>query len=320
MAKSSVAKTGRSGPEQTGQLRLRLYDGSREPIAADRKYLVRILDGRQTELLSKDLKGPEKLFDVPFHDNLDDRYCVLVSAKDCADTGFYPVIVTQDIPAVVDLMLVPKSPEFDFAEADWDRVKANRPGAFAALSYGAPAKNARARYDELLKKPRQAATLWNILTSMRDAHLPQGCPIDYLREIIWDGDLAPNDDRFFGFASLELLRQLQIATHQGAFAIEPNPAMFHKDATSSFKQVAFGEANLQITFHEGSTKRVEGDTWVRIEPDIDYYKDLTAHALLEVIPHRLTGSKTDPAAVYVLRWIAGRHAGLAEFNPPYELA
>jgi hypothetical protein len=42
-------------------------------------------------------------------------------------------------------------------------------------------------------------------------------------------------------------------------------------------------------------------------------EDLLAHGLLEVLP----GSTTDPLQVYILRWIAGRHAGVPEFDPPY---
>ncbi len=56
-----------------------------------------------------------------------------------------------------------------------------------------------------------------------------------------------------------------------------------------------------------------------VEPDIDYFKDLAAHALLEVIANALTGDLTDPKNVYVLRWIAGRRAGVPEFNPPYTI-
>jgi len=51
--------------------------------------------------------------------------------------------------------------------------------------------------------------------------------------------------------------------------------------------------------------------------NIDCYRDLMAHALLEVAPHGLTGGKTNPVTVYVLRWIAGRRAGVPEFAPPY---
>jgi len=53
--------------------------------------------------------------------------------------------------------------------------------------------------------------------------------------------------------------------------------------------------------------------------DIDYFKDLAAHALLEVLPNALSGGLTNPEEVYVLRWIAGRHAGVAEFKPPYTI-
>jgi hypothetical protein len=58
---------------------------------------------------------------------------------------------------------------------------------------------------------------------------------------------------------------------------------------------------------------------VKVEPDIDYYKDLGAHALLEVVPNKLSGGLTDPRQVYVLRWIAGRRAGVPEFDPLYTI-
>jgi hypothetical protein len=41
--------------------------------------------------------------------------------------------------------------------------------------------------------------------------------------------------------------------------------------------------------------------------------------LLEVLPNQF-GGVTDPSQVYVLRWIAGRRAGVPEFNPPYVIA
>jgi hypothetical protein len=46
-----------------------------------------------------------------------------------------------------------------------------------------------------------------------------------------------------------------------------------------------------------------GTRWVLVEPDIDYFQDMTAHFLLEVIPGFF--GLTDPRTVYVLRWIAG---------------
>lgn len=40
------------------------------------------------------------------------------------------------------------------------------------------------------------------------------------------------------------------AAADGEFAPEPNPELFHPDATSSFRQIEF-EANVQLTFHGG---------------------------------------------------------------------
>ena len=104
--------------------------------------------------------------------------------------------------------------------------------------------------------------------------------------------------------------------------LETEPAIdlsLHGDATSSFKQIQFGEANVQLTFHEKNRRTIDGIDCVYVEPDIDYYKDLGAHALLEVIPSAITGDVSDPKVVYVLRWIAGRHAGVPEFDPLYTI-
>lgn len=65
--------------------------------------------------------------------------------------------------------------------------------------------------------------------------------------------------------------------------------------------VQFGEANVQLTFHENEKKVIGGVNCVMLEPDMDYYRDLAAHVILEVIPNGLTHSLTDPAEVYVLR-------------------
>jgi len=51
---------------------------------------------------------------------------------------------------------------------------------------------------------------------------------------------------------------------------------------------------------------------------LNIFDGTLAHALLEVIPNHFHGP-TDPVAAYVLRWIAGRHAGVPEFNPPYTI-
>jgi hypothetical protein len=152
---------------------------------------------------------------------------------------------------------------------------------------------------------------------MQQISLPQGSPLDYFKEFDLPA-LAP--DRIFGYADAKLVDQVKLAAQQGEFETEPAVDLsLHGDATSSFKQRQFGEANVQLTFHERNTKNIGGVNCVYVEPDIDYYKDPGAHFLLEVIPNALTGAVSDPRTVYVLRWIAGQHAGVPNFDPLYTI-
>ena len=58
---------------------------------------------------------------------------------------------------------------------------------------------------------------------------------------------------------------------------------------------------------------------VIVEPGIDYFKDPLTHIVLEVLPNSITGGLTDPKEVYVRRWMAGRRAGIPEFDPLYPI-
>ena len=147
--------------------------------------------------------------------------------------------------------------------------------------------------------------------------MANGTPLDYFRGIEWD---TLKGDRFFGFALPDLVSKVKQMVSKKLFAPELDPGFFHGDATSSFKEIRFGEANVQLTFHENDKKKIDRELCVRVEPDIDYYKGLGAHALLEVFYNKLTNSLTDPAQAYVLRWMAGKQVGLPGFNPPYRLA
>jgi hypothetical protein len=156
---------------------------------------------------------------------------------------------------------------------------------------------------------------------MSQIHLPVGTPLDYIEQLVWDKSQLqdPKQDRFFAWADAKLIDQVAQAAGQGQFAPEVGTAFFHPGATRSWKQIQFGEANVQLTFHENQRQTINGIDCVVLEPDIDYYKDLGAHALLEVIHNSVTKTLTDPRVVYVLRWIAGRHAGVPNFDPPYIL-
>ncbi len=92
----------------------------------------------------------------------------------------------------------------------------------------------------------------------------------------------------------------------------------HPGATRSYKEIEFGEANVQLTFHENDRLEIDGVNCVMVEPDIDYFKNPINHLVLEVAVNTL-GSLTDPKVVCVLRWIAGRRAGMPEFDPLYTI-
>jgi hypothetical protein len=129
-------------------------------------------------------------------------------------------------------------------------------------------------------------------------------------------------DRFFCYVDQAILADVQAGAKLGAFSKEPSPEKWgHIGATESYKQTQFDVANLQLTFHGRDTATFQDENHnlvqcVKIEPDIDYYKDLGAHGLLEVIPNTITHGLTDPKVVYMLRWMAAkREPHLPEFNP-----
>jgi hypothetical protein len=294
-----------------------LYDGTREPIEG-KDFLIRIFDGFQNQLFDNFKPAPTTVFSLPFHDNLQDNCIVLASGKGYVDAGFAPVKLSLKAVASVDLMLLEDKADFKFQT--WDVLKKNDPVISNFLTVGSSDAEAKANYEKLRRgsKPAALASLLNLATAMKTIQLPSKTPLDYFKEILWDESLA--QDRFFGFADKFLVDQVRRAAMEGEFAPEPSPGLFHPDATSSFKQIQFGEANVQLTFHEKDTKTIGGVPCIKVEPDIDYFKDLGAHTLLEVIPNSITHGLTDPKKVYVLRWIAGKHAGVPEFAPPYTIA
>jgi len=299
---------------------INLFDGSRQPLPAATEPLVTVHDGNQNCVYREFTKGSSLTIQgLPFFNNFGDCYTVVASAKGYAQAGFTPVRVSPGTPAVVDLMLLGKDASFNFSQARWDRLRQSHPSIAALLAAGAASPAAaEERYTELLENRAPVlACFFNLVTAMSHIQLPSGTPLDYFREPIWDGTMQA--DRFFAWAARPLVEQVRRAAAQGLFAPEPGTALFHEGATCSFKQVQFGEANVQLTFHENDTNTIAGEECIKVEPDIDYYKDLGAHALLEVIANKVTGAVTDPRQVYVLRWIAGRHAGVPEFDPPYSI-
>ncbi len=306
------------GPK-TCAITINVFSGTRQKFPSGEKLLITVRDGNQKQVFRDYVNKPSfALSGLPFHDNFGDNYTVVAWAKGYAQAGFTPVKVRPAPPASLDLMLIHEDARFNFSEARWGMIRKNPRYAMLLTAGSASLEAARQRYIDVLENRSPAlACFFNLVTAMAEIHLPSGSPLDYIREVIWDETMT--QARFFAWADRDVVDQVIRASAIGLFAPEPGTAMFHPGATRSYKQVQFGEANVQLTFHENDTRTIDGTECIKFEPDIDYYRDLAAHALLEVAANTLTGSMTDPRQVYVMRWMAGRHAGIAEFDPPYHL-
>jgi hypothetical protein len=301
----------------TGFVTVKVFDGTRQPIPQGTQILLTVHDGAQNQLFRDYVNGPSVQLELPFHNNFADDYSIVAFVDKYEQAGFQPVAIGPNVPGELDLMLLPTNATFHFAGARWTDIVAQKPllGQIFAASVTGSAGDA---YVELIEShPDRLACLLNITTAMQQISLPQNSPLDYFKTFDLAA-LAP--DRIFGYADAKLVDQVRLAAQQGEFDTQPAIDLtLHGDATSSFKQNQFGEANVQLTFHENNRQTIDGVDCVYVEPDIDYFKDPAAHLLLEVIPNGLTGNVSNPRVVYVLRWIAGRHAGVPNFDPLYTI-
>jgi hypothetical protein len=312
---NTPVRTGTPTPA-TAKLNVNVFDGARRPFANKVMYTVR--DGNQKIFFEK-IAGPNLSLQVPFYDNFADLYTVTASANGYQPAGFTPVTVRATNPVSLDLMLIPKNGTYHFVATSLSAIQTLRPGLGRLLEAGAAsAADAQNRYSDLLEKqPAALADILNITAALEQIHLPSGTPEDYLQELVWDNTMK--QDRFFVWADTRLADQISQAAARGVFAPEPGSGVFQAGATRVYKQIQFGEANVQFAFHERNRKSINGTDCVVVELSVDYYKDLQAHLLLEVISNTLNGALTDPRMVYVLRWIAGRRAGVPEFDPLYTI-
>jgi hypothetical protein len=312
----------------TGSILISIVDGTRQPLSNAVKWSARIHDGRSPDdwqIYNVDGSGSSELIKgLHYFDNLFDDYTVVVNSANYEDAGWMPVRISPVKPAQVDLMLIPNDSHLNFNGADWDTLSAFRPRFAEILSAGIT--DAPQRYGDLIEQNEglSLCCLLNLLTVMSQIVLPSSkSPLDYYWQPIWDSQqFAMAQDRFFAYVDKGLVDDVVIAAKTGAFSQEKNPEILHPGATLSYKQTQFDVTNLQLTFHQGNTKTIQSPSGpvdcIVVEPDIDYYKDLAAHFLLELVPNKFTGGLTDPRVVYQLRWIAGRQVG-QEFNPLYTM-
>jgi hypothetical protein len=304
-----------------GRAMVNVFDGTRNPYSDDAEILLTARDGNQKVQKREFYTKPSVFFKgLPLFNNFGDDYAFLAAADGYKDAGFFPVKLAANVDLIVDLMLIPKSNGFNFAQAKWSVLGSARQAFKDLFANGATDDAAATRYSALEERGAILACLLNITTAMQQINLPQKTALEYLKRIIWDdqGEFAMGQDRFFAWADPKLIDQIELAKQQTPKTFENAPADLHPGATRSYKQIQFGEANVQLTFHEDNRLDVDGLSCVMVEPDIDYFKDPGAHLLLEVAVNAF-GSVTDPRAVYALRWIAGRHAGIPEFDPLYTI-
>src|SRR5258708_1159928 len=258
-----------------------VFDGTRTPYSDDAPILVTARDGNQ-KVQSREFHDDPSVFftGLPLFNNFGDDYTFLAAADGYKDAGFFPVKLASNVDLAVDLMLIPKSNAFNFAQAKWDVLGTARPALRDLFANGATDDvAAAARYSALEERGAILACLLNITTAMQQINLPQKTSIEYLKRIVWDdqGEFANAQDRFFSWADPALIDQIELAKQQKPKTIENAPFGLHPGATRSYKQIQFGEANVQLTFHEGNRLEVDGVNCVLVEPDIDYFKDPGAH-------------------------------------------
>lgn len=307
---------------------MNIVDGTRKPLPDAVKWSARIHDARtpnEWQMVNVNGAGSAELVKgLRWFNNLFDNYTLIVNAKGYEDAGWMPVRISPAKPAVLDLMLIQKDARLNFSGADWKTLDSLRPRFAEIISAGI--NDASERYGNLIEEHEGLllACLLNLLTAMSQITLPsEKSPLDYYWQPIWDNPQFPMaQDRFFAYVDEALVDDVVKAEKTGSFGEEKNPGTWHPGATLSYKQLQFDVTNVQLTFHQGNTKRIQGPEGpvdcVVVEPDIDYYKDLLSHGLMEVMPNLFSGGLTDPRTVYVLRWMAGQQAG-SDFNPLYTM-
>ncbi|HVU48995.1 MAG TPA: hypothetical protein VHD85_22910, partial [Terracidiphilus sp.] len=239
--------------DNTSKLQLRIFDGSRRLFSAPAQFLVTITDGNQTQQFRDFVSTNVTQFHLPFFDNFADNYTVVVWADGYKQVGFTPVTLTNQFPEALDLMLIPADPGFNFTDACWEAVRATYPFIGSDLDATTGAR----RYEALLdNSERTLACFLNLCEAMRQITLSQGTPLDYIKRLIWD-TLTPKQDGFFAWCKPALIDQLKVGAEARQFAPVINPGVFRRGATSSWKEVVFGDVQVRFTFYENNRNAVD---------------------------------------------------------------
>src|SRR6476660_1356228 len=89
-------------------LAVTVFDGARQPMAANVEVLYTVRDGNQKNVFRDYRRTPLVLTGLPFYNNLGDSHAVIAWAEGHSQAGFYPVKVSPSVVQRVDLMLLKK--------------------------------------------------------------------------------------------------------------------------------------------------------------------------------------------------------------------
>src|SRR5216684_1568497 len=134
-----------------GRAMVNVFDGTRTPYSDDAPILITARDGNQKVQTREFHDDPSVFFTgLPLFNNFGDDYTFLAAADDYKDAGFFPVKLAANVDLTVDLMLIPKSNGFNFAQAKWSVLGSAR-RAFKDLFANGAADDAAAasRYSAL---------------------------------------------------------------------------------------------------------------------------------------------------------------------------
>lgn len=293
---------------------LSIVDGSGQPFTGS--VLLHIHNGQDIAPQTLNATGPNVLVKVPFHDGIGDFYAISASASGFRDSGCF-VKANPEVLAQPKLLLLRSHPQPEFE--NWEAFKSTSPQAAAFFCTGQTEADAQAHYADLsTNRPASLACFLNLVQAMSEIDLDGRTPLSYFKQICWDNTLA--QDRFFGYVDPAIIPAVRRAAAKGVFAEEKDCALFHPGSTCSWKQIAFPVTNVQLTFHEHDTKVIDGLNCVKIEPDIDLYRDLLEHGFAEVFPNLLSHGLTNPYDVFAMRWTTAQDDAGPSFDPGYKLA
>jgi hypothetical protein len=299
---------------KTAPAMLSLLDGEGRPF--EEPVALRIYNGRDVPPTVHEGKGPNVYIKAPFHDGIGDTSAVCASSDGYRDSGCF-FRADPSVLAEPKLLMLRKQAKPQFSP--WTGFKAKYPQAASFLTTGVDEGTTETHYDGLSKqRPESLACLLNLTQAMAEIDLAGRSPLSYFKAICWDDSMA--QDRFYGYVDPAIIPAVRAAAETGMFSEEKDCAEFHPGATCSWKQIAFGVANVQLTFHENATADFDGMKCIKIEPDIDLYRNILAHGFGEVFPNLLTHGLTNPYAVYALRWTTAQDGDGPLFDPGYGIA